>query len=118
MFSEMVFTTDVIRLCIHTIDATQSSLLQALAAKSLEMNTLELWNTPRSLCPMQALWQKLPKHTLASGRSAIHLALWDFRPHKLTKSNVEKVCEVCLNDDLAHLTTLWWDPRQSSKLRI
>ena len=48
---------------------------------------------------MQALWQKLPKHTLASGGTAIHLALWDLRPHKLAKSNAEKVCEACLNDD-------------------
>ena len=48
---------------------------------------------------MQALWQKLPKHTLASGGIAIHLALWDLRPHKLANSNAEKVCEACLNDD-------------------
>jgi len=34
-------------------------------------------------------------HTLASGGTDNHLILWDVRPHGLTGSKVEKVCEVC-----------------------
>merc|ERR1712190_563870 len=34
-------------------------------------------------------------HTLASGGTDNHLILWDLRPHGLTGSKVEKVCEVC-----------------------
>ena len=37
-------------------------------------------------------------HKLASGGTANHLVLWDLRLHGLTKSNVEKVCEACLDD--------------------
>ena len=39
------------------------------------------------------------KHKLASSGTANHLVLWDLRPHELTKSNAEKVCEACLDDD-------------------
>merc|ERR1712084_206009 len=34
-------------------------------------------------------------HKLASGGTDNHLVLWDLRPHGLTGSKVEKVCEVC-----------------------
>jgi len=34
-------------------------------------------------------------HKLASGGTDNHLILWDVRPHGLTGSKVEKVCEVC-----------------------
>ena len=38
-------------------------------------------------------------HKLASSGIANHLVLWDLRPHGLTKSNVEKVCKACLDDN-------------------
>merc|ERR1712176_1403600 len=34
-------------------------------------------------------------HKLASDGTDNHLILWDLRPHGLTGSKVEKVCEVC-----------------------
>merc|ERR1712232_838558 len=34
-------------------------------------------------------------HKLASDGTDNHLVLWDLRPHGLTGSKVEKVCEVC-----------------------
>ena len=56
------------------------------------------WNTPRPLCPVETPWQRLDCQA-PSGGIANHLVLWDLRPHGLTKSNVEKVCEACLGDD-------------------
>merc|ERR1712176_1073816 len=44
-------------------------------------------------------------HTLASDGTDNHLLLWDLRPHGLTGSKVEKVCEVCsisLNRNAVH----------------
>merc|ERR1712217_543518 len=44
-------------------------------------------------------------HTLASDGTDNHLVLWDLRPHGLTGSKVEKVCEVCsisLNRNAVH----------------
>merc|ERR1712127_448608 len=38
---------------------------------------------------------KAKGHKLASGGTDNHLVLWDLRPHGLTGSKVEKVCEVC-----------------------
>merc|ERR1711972_295541 len=44
-------------------------------------------------------------HKLASNGTDNHLVLWDLRPHGLTGSKVEKVCEVCsisLNRNAVH----------------
>merc|ERR1711935_921721 len=44
-------------------------------------------------------------HKLASDGTDNHLVLWDLRPHGLTGSKVEKVCEVCsisLNRNAVH----------------
>merc|ERR1711972_666254 len=44
-------------------------------------------------------------HKLASGGTDNHLVLWDLRPHGLTGSKLEKVCEVCsisLNRNAVH----------------
>merc|ERR1712045_611232 len=38
---------------------------------------------------------KAKGHKLASDGTDNHLVLWDLRPHGLTGSKVEKVCEVC-----------------------
>ena len=80
----------------HTIDDTQSSLLQALAAQLLEVNTPEFVEYSKTVVSnagtlAEALIAK--GHKLASGGTANDLVLWDLRPHGLTKSNVEKVCE-------------------------
>ena len=98
----MVFATNVISFVHHTIDAIQSSLLQALAAQLLEVNTPEFVEHSKAVVSnagtlAEALIAK--KHKLASGGTANHLVHWDLRPHGLTKSNVEKVCEACLGDD-------------------
>jgi len=44
-------------------------------------------------------------HKLASDGTDNHLVLWDLRPHGLTGSKVEKVCELCsisLNRNAVH----------------
>merc|ERR1719374_459138 len=44
-------------------------------------------------------------HKLASGGTDNHLVLWDLRPHGLTGSKVEKVCEmasISLNRNAVH----------------
>merc|ERR1712032_1124904 len=48
---------------------------------------------------------KAKGHKLASDGTDNHLLLWDLRPHGLTGSKVEKVCEVCsisLNRNAVH----------------
>merc|ERR1712176_1604024 len=48
---------------------------------------------------------KAKGHKLASDGTDNHLILWDLRPHGLTGSKVEKVCEVCsitLNRNAVH----------------
>ena len=84
----------------HTIDATQSSLLQALAVQLLEVNTPEFVEHSKAfVSDAGTLAEIAKKHKLASGGTADHLVLWDLRPHGFTKSNAEKVCEACLDDD-------------------
>merc|ERR1712006_46252 len=44
-------------------------------------------------------------HKLAADGTDNHLILWDLRPHGLTGSKVEKVCEICsisLNRNAVH----------------
>merc|ERR1712203_856803 len=44
-------------------------------------------------------------HKMSSGGTDNHLVLWDVRPHGLTGSKLEKVCEVCsisLNRNAVH----------------
>merc|ERR1711953_330808 len=48
---------------------------------------------------------KAKGHKLASDGTDNHLVLWDLRPHGLTGSKVEKVCEACsisLNRNAVH----------------
>merc|ERR1712187_750793 len=48
---------------------------------------------------------KAKGHKLASDGTDNHLILWDLRPHGLTGSKVEKVCEACsisLNRNAVH----------------
>jgi glycine hydroxymethyltransferase len=68
----------------------------ALAAQLLEVNTPEFVEYSKAVVAnagtlAEALIAK--GHKLASGGTDNHLVLWDLRPHGLTGSKVEKVCE-------------------------
>merc|ERR1712176_1216908 len=80
----------------------------ALAAQLLEVNTPEFAEYSKavvanSLALADALKGK--GHKLASDGTDNHLVLWDVRPHGLTGSKVEKVCEaasISLNRNAVH----------------
>jgi glycine hydroxymethyltransferase len=80
----------------------------ALAAQLLEVNTSEFVDYSRKVVAnAQALAAALISkgHKLASDGTDNHLILWDLRPHGLTGSKVEKVCEICsisLNRNAVH----------------
>merc|ERR1712227_150903 len=70
----------------------------ALAAQLLEVNTPEFVEYSKKVCAnAKALANTLKEkgHKLASDGTDNHLVLWDLRPHGLTGSKVEKVCEAC-----------------------
>merc|ERR1711959_188102 len=80
----------------------------ALAAQLLEVNTPEFVEYSKNVCAnaktlAEALMAK--GHKLASDGTDNHLVLWDVRPHGLTGSKVEKVCEcasISLNRNAVH----------------
>merc|ERR1712086_1222382 len=80
----------------------------ALAAQLLEVNTPEFTEYAKNVVAnartmAETLMSK--GHELASDGTDNHLILWDLRPHGLTGSKVEKVCEVCsisLNRNAVH----------------
>jgi glycine hydroxymethyltransferase len=80
----------------------------ALAAQLLEVNTPDFVDYSKKVIEnAQALAAELMSkgHKLASDGTDNHLVLWDLRPHGLTGSKVEKVCEVCsisLNRNAVH----------------
>merc|ERR1711920_848302 len=80
----------------------------ALAAQLLEVNTSEFVEYSKSVvanAQAMACTLKEKGHKLASDGTDNHLVLWDLRPHGLTGSKVEKVCEVCsisLNRNAVH----------------
>merc|ERR1712137_459298 len=68
----------------------------ALATQLLEVNTPEFVQYSKQVVSnAQALAEALKEkgHKLASDGTDNHLVLWDVRPHGLTGSKVEKVCE-------------------------
>merc|ERR1719361_1917785 len=68
----------------------------ALAAQLLEVNTPEFVEYSKNVVTnAQTLAETLKGkgHKLASDGTDNHLVLWDLRPHGLTGSKVEKVCE-------------------------
>merc|ERR1711945_54776 len=80
----------------------------ALAAQLLEVNTPEFVeyskNVVTNACTL-AETLKEKGHKLASDGTDNHLVLWDLRPHGLTGSKVEKVCEavsISLNRNAVH----------------
>merc|ERR1711879_332242 len=79
-----------------------------LAAQLLEVNTPEFSEYSKQVVAnAQALAETLKAkgHKLASDGTDNHLILWDLRPHGLTGSKVEKVCEaaaISLNRNAVH----------------
>jgi glycine hydroxymethyltransferase len=80
----------------------------ALAAQLLEVSTPEFTEYSRNVVlNADALAKALQAkgHKLASDGTDNHLILWDLRPHGLTGSKVEKVCDLCsitLNRNAVH----------------
>merc|ERR1711871_971858 len=80
----------------------------ALAAQLLEVNTPEFTEYAKNVVAnaktmAETLMSK--GHKLASDGTDNHLILWDLRPHGLTGSKVEKVCEcasISLNRNAVH----------------
>merc|ERR1719343_1112084 len=79
-----------------------------LAVQLLEVQSNEFKEYSKAVVDnARALGQTLMEkgHKLASDGTDNHLVLWDVRPHGLTGSKVEKVCEVCsisLNRNAVH----------------
>merc|ERR1711933_433896 len=80
----------------------------ALAAQLLEVNTPEFVEYSKNVVTWaRTLAETLKEkgHKLASDGTDNHLVLWDLRPHGLTGSKVEKVCEavsISLNRNAVH----------------
>merc|ERR1719157_313584 len=80
----------------------------ALAARLLEVNTPDFVEYSKNVCTnAKTLAETLMAkgHKLASDGTDNHLVLWDLRPHGLTGSKVEKVCEAAsmsLNRNAVH----------------
>merc|ERR1712115_59528 len=80
----------------------------ALAAQLLEVNTPDFVQYSKQVVSnAKALADALKAkgHKLASDGTDNHLVLWDLRPHGLTGSKVEKVCEaasISLNRNAVH----------------
>jgi len=80
----------------------------ALAAQLLEVNTPEFVEYSKQVvtnCKKLAAELMAKGHKLASDGTDNHLILWDVRPHGLTGSKVEKVCEaasISLNRNAVH----------------
>merc|ERR1719393_427327 len=80
----------------------------ALAAQLLEVNTPEFKEYSKAVVTnSQTLAKTLQDkgHKLASDGTDNHLVLWDLRPHGLTGSKLEKVCEeasISLNRNAVH----------------
>ncbi|CAK0802227.1 unnamed protein product [Prorocentrum cordatum] len=80
----------------------------ALAAQLLEVNTPEFKEYSKAVVTnSQTLAKTLQEkgHKLASDGTDNHLVLWDLRPHGLTGSKLEKVCEeasISLNRNAVH----------------
>lgn len=79
-----------------------------LAAQLLEVNTPAFKDYAKAVkANAAALAEKLKAkgHKLASDGTDNHLLLWDLRPHGLTGSKVEKICEaasITLNRNAVH----------------
>merc|ERR1712203_20975 len=80
----------------------------ALATQLLEVNTPEFKEYSKNVvgnAQTLAATLKEKGHKLASDGTDNHLVLWDLRPHGLTGSKVEKVCEgasISLNRNAVH----------------
>merc|ERR1712012_1223593 len=74
----------------HQIGGLAAQLLEVMTPEFVEYSKAVVSN---SQTLAEALISK--GHKLATGGTDNHLVLWDLRPHGLTGSKVEKVCEMC-----------------------
>jgi glycine hydroxymethyltransferase len=80
----------------------------ALAAQLKEVNTPEFVEYSKTVVANAAMMAETLKskgHKLASDGTDNHLVLWDVRPHGLTGSKIEKVCDavsISLNRNAVH----------------
>merc|ERR1712099_211398 len=80
----------------------------ALATQLLEVKSLAFTEYSKAVVANAKILAdelKLKGHKLASDGTDNHLVLWDLRPHGLTGSKVEKVCEmasISLNRNAVH----------------
>merc|ERR1712217_673119 len=79
-----------------------------LAAQLLEVNTPAFTDYAKAVCTNASTLAAALKekgHKLATDGTDNHLVLWDLRPHGLTGSKLEKVCDACsitLNRNAVH----------------
>merc|ERR1719471_132945 len=94
--------------CDIVTTTTHNHQIGGLAAQLLEVNSpafVEYSKAVVSNAKTIADTLKEKGHKLASDGTDNHLVLWDLRPHGLTGSKVEKVCEACsisLNRNAVH----------------
>lgn len=94
--------------CDIVTTTTHNHQIGALATQLLEVNTPEFAEYSKQVVAnSQALAAALKEkgHKLASDGTDNHLVLWDLRPHGLTGSKLEKVCEgasISLNRNAVH----------------
>merc|ERR1712080_377207 len=84
----------------HQIGALATQLLEVKSPAFVEYSKAVVANAK-----ILAEELKLKGHKLASDGTDNHLVLWDLRPHGLTGSKVEKVCElasISLNRNVVH----------------
>merc|ERR1712232_1450004 len=84
----------------HQIGALAAQLLQVQSPDFVEYSKQVVANSVALADELKALG-----HKLASDGTDNHLVLWDLRPHGLTGSKVEKVCElasISLNRNAVH----------------
>merc|ERR1712032_256161 len=79
-----------------------------LAAQLLEVNSPAFTDYAKAVCTNASTLAAALKekgHKLATDGTDNHLVLWDLRPHGLTGSKLEKVCDACsitLNRNAVH----------------
>merc|ERR1712190_224216 len=84
----------------HQIGALAAQLKEVNTAEFVEYSKAVVANAQTLACTL-----KEKGHKLASDGTDNHLVLWDLRPHGLTGSKIEKVCEhasISLNRNAVH----------------
>merc|ERR1712238_122039 len=74
----------------HQIGALATQLLEVVTPEFTEYSKEVVTNADILAKALQA-----KGHKLASDGTDNHLVLWDLRPHGLTGSKLEKICDIC-----------------------